>query len=833
MKAFIVFLLLQCLKAGLAELCSIVQGLNCNGDDLINSAGPVKSAADCCAFCQKTVGCNAWTWNSAGNKVCYAKAQCSHPAMGQSTVGGRQAAPPPPSPDFPWNDPTKPADARADALLAALSTQEKIGMMVTSSRVVPRLAVGSFEWSNEGLHGIAWHGRSTVFPAPIGLGASFDHEVVADLGRVDAKEGRAKFYHGDGNGISLFAPNINIFRDPRWGRGQETYGEDPILAGELAVSFVKSAQTPFVNTSALPVLMTDKHYVVYNLESNYAPPLNGTDGQYRLRFYATATETDLALTYLVPHAYAVKAGVSAVMCAYNAVNGLPNCANGPLLRRLREELEFEGVVVTDCGAIGFSVSPMQWTDSHVNATAAALIAGTDLNCGGEYSDHLQEALNSRLVDEALLDKRLRKSLIARIRTGNLDKVDPYRSWYDSDPQMYSKIVDGAHHRSLASRAAERSLVLLRNEVAENGKALLPLTKDMKIALLGPNANSVDALMSNYAGCRSGAGGPIDPKCHLITILEGLKSQAPNVMYAPGCELDSADTSGIKAAAGLAAKADVAIVVLGLKSCQETGPMCQEAEAHDRRDIGLPGMQEQLLRVVVAANPNTVLVLLNGGAISGNFYISVPAVIEAFYPGAMGGMAVSNALFGSVSPAGRLPYTIVESIADLPYDYYSMNMADAPGRTYRYFEKEPGFAFGFGLSYTRFAYRDVHAAYTGQSGDIVVAGSVSNVGSAQSDEVVMCFFVHPDATKMMRGAPNLGLVGFQRIHDIPAGTSRRFSITVSARALAASGVEKVDKVSHLHVGGRKPGSTGKWTGSSLVPQEPLVVQLSTVPDTFTV
>lgn len=722
--------------------------------------------------------------------------------------------PGPAPPSFPWNDVNRSAEERAHLLVKALSTTEKIQMMVTSAVGVPHLAVPDFEWSNEGLHGIAWHGRSTVFPAPIGLAATFDRSVLTTLGEVDAKEARAKHYHGDGVGLSLFAPNINIFRDPRWGRGQETYGEDPVLAGELAKAFVATAQTPFIDSKVKPVLMTDKHYAVYNLESNFAPPLNGTDGQYRLRFYANATESDLEFTYLVSHAHAVEAGVGSVMCAYNAVNNLPMCANQPLLDRLRKDLGFKGLVVTDCGAIGFSVDPMHHFDSHVTASAQALIAGTNVNCGSEFSAHLQQALDQELISEDLIDERLRPGIIARIELGDLDPVDPYKDWYDQ--VGFDAVVDSEEHRAYALRAAQESLVLLRNSPV-NGSPLLPL-KETKVAVIGPNANSTDALLSNYGGCRAGAGGAIDPACILLTVLEGVSEHA-DVTFVEGAEIDSGDTTGIAAAASAAAAADVAVVVLGLKTCQETGPMCQEAEAFDRHHINLPGVQEQLLQAVLEANPRTVLVLLNGGAVSGDFYTSVPAVLEAFYPGALGGRAVAQTLFGKSSPAGRLPYTVVQSVDQLA-NYYSMDMTDAPGRTYRYSTQEPGFAFGFGLSYASFEYSGASAHISGD-GSVSVTLTVKNTGMVTSDDVVMVFA----GGSRMDGAPKIGLVGFERVKAVVAGDSARVVVDVSALALAAQGFGKGSPPKLLKVGGRAPGSPGKWVDwESFMPPEPLTVTL---------
>eukprot|EP00927_Polykrikos_kofoidii_P049178 TRINITY_DN43289_c0_g1_i1.p1 TRINITY_DN43289_c0_g1~~TRINITY_DN43289_c0_g1_i1.p1 ORF type:complete len:830 (-),score=118.22 TRINITY_DN43289_c0_g1_i1:137-2626(-) len=796
-----------------ADLCAEKKGLNCNGEDLDPHGQVASSAAECCARCHSFGGCKAWTWNSGGNHLCYVKSGCTNSVVGQPTISGLGDLPPAPTPaprTFPWNNESLSVQERVAALSDALTISEQISLLGSSSRAVPRLAVDSFEWSSEGLHGIAWNGRSTVFPAPIGLAATFDTDVLKDLGAVDAREARAKFYHGDGSGLSLFAPNINIFRDPRWGRGQETYGEDPVLAGKLAAALITSAQEPFVDTDVLPVLLTDKHFAVYNLESNYAPPLNGTDGQYRLRFYASASESDLEYTYLVSHAAAVKAGVASVMCAYNAVNGLPMCANGPLLSRLRHRLGFEGIVVTDCGAIGFSVSPMGHFASHVNASAQALQAGTNVNCGSEYENHLQEALDANLISKKLLLERLSPVLGARVRLGDFDTEDPYRAWYDKE--TYDGIVDSVAHRERALSASLKSMVLLRNSFVE-GMQVLPMAPGTKVAVIGPNANSTDALLSNYAGCRFGAGGRIDPACTLITVLEGLREHG-DVTFAQGAEMDSSETSGIETAAQTARDADVAVVVLGLSTCQETGPMCQEAEAHDRKHIHLPGVQEQVLKAVVAANPRTVLVLLNGGAVSGDFYTSVPAVLEAFYPGALGGRAVANTLFGLSSPAGRLPYTIVQSIHDLPANYYSMGMADAPGRTYRYFTGEPGFAFGFGLSYTRFGYDAVKATLQ-PDGSIIVGCRVTNLGSRDSDDVVLVI----SGGSAAPGAPRLGLVGFHRVY-VPAGEMRAVSIAVTLPALAAQGYSAGTHPMKLFVGGRLPGSPGAWTdGAGVLPPAP--------------
>jgi beta-glucosidase len=856
-----------------------------------------------------------------------------------------------------YRDSNAPLDRRVDDLLGRMTLEEKVSQLTNDSPSVERLNIPAYNWWNECLHGVARAGRATVFPEAIGLAATWDTDLMLRVSTAISDEARAKYHEfvrrGKRNiyqGLTFWTPNINIFRDPRWGRGMETYGEDPYLTGRMAVQFIKGLQGN--DPKYLKTVATAKHYAVHS----------GPEST-RHTFDAVPDEIDLRDTYLPQFEAAVReGGAYSVMCAYNRVDGLPACANPRLLGDiLRKDWGFGGYVVSDCGAIGDIYLNHKTSANAPAGVAAAVKAGTDLNCGVEYTN-LGAAVKAGLLAEADINQAVRRLLVARFRLGMFDP--PSMVKYAQIP--YS-VNDSPAHHTLALETARKAVVLLKND-----SRTLPLNKSIKtLAVIGPNAADVEVLLGNYNG------EPSEP----VTLLDGIRKKTAGrtrVIYARGSDLavnmpvfetipDSAlfttdgpgrkngltgeyfatsnwdgkrhqpreltypgsgemvgevpanpkpaftridaqvdfhwwdgsprpdlkdddfgvrwtgflappvsgkyqigafglnafdlyldgkriadlnniheashkssvvtleggklypirleyhefvndaqiklewskPESGAAAEEALAAaqQAEAVVLAMGLSPRLEGEEMSVPVEGFaggDRVLLGIPRLQEDLMRKIVGLGKPVVLVMFNGSAVAVNWAREhVPAIVEAWYPGQAGGEALADVLFGDYNPAGRLPVTFYQSAEQLPaFSDYHMK-----GRTYRYFEGEPLFPFGFGLSYTTFAYRNLKLPEQAKAGDEVnVSAEVENTGRMAGEEVVQVYVKPPWGPR----EPIRSLAGFQRVLLAP-GERKTVRFNLAPRQLATTrddGTRWSEAGTfEIVVGGKQPGFKG--------------------------
>jgi len=657
----------------------------------------------------------------------------------------------------PFRNPDLPVEQRIDDLIGRMPLAVKASQLLYNSPAVPSLGIPEYNWWNECLHGVARAGRATVFPQAIGLGATFDPELIGRVASAIADEARAKHHaavragrRGQYQGLTFWTPNINIFRDPRWGRGHETYGEDPHLTAMLGVAFVKGLQGD--HPQYLKAAACAKHYAVHS-------------GPESLRhgFDAQVDDRDLFETYLPAFKALVAAGVESVMGAYNRVNGEPCCGHSRLLvELLRKRWNFQGHVVSDCWAVNDFHLHHRVTRDAAESAAMALKAGCDLNCGNAYQ-HLLEAVDRGLLSETDIDRSLRRLLRTRFRLGLFDP--PRRVPFAA---VKTKVIGCERHRILAREAARKSLVLLKND-----RGVLPLPRTPgKLFVTGVNAASADALLANYYGVND----------RLVTVLEGIVGRAPAttiVEYRAGCLLDQEKHNPADWVSGEAEHADATIAVLGLTGMfeGEEGESLLTRAQGDKDTLELPACQVEFLRKLRTANKPLVLVLTGGSP------VIVPedladAILWIWYPGQEGGNAVAEVLFGDHAPAGRLPLTFPKSLDQLPpFTDYAIAKG---GRTYRYFRDEPQYPFGFGLSYTTFAYRalclDRAAISAGQ--DLRATVTVANTGARDAEEVVQLYLLG----KEQIGGPLRQLVGFRRL-AIAAGQTATVEFTVTAEQLA--------------------------------------------------
>ena len=661
-----------------------------------------------------------------------------------------------------YMDPSAPVEARVDDLISRMTLDEKVGQMMNAAPGIPRLGIPQYDWWNECLHGVGRAGIATVFPQAIGMAATWDQALMRRVATVISDEARAKHHDALRNGIheiytglTFWSPNINQFRDPRWGRGQETYGEDPYLTSRMGVEFVKGLQGE--DQKYLKLVATPKHYAVHS----------GPESE-RHRFDAQVSERDLRETYLPAFkATITEAKAVSIMGAYNRTNGEPCNASPTLLQKiLRDEWGFDGYVVSDCGAIADVYKDHHVVDTPEEAAAISVKAGCDLECGATYRA-LAKAVRKGLINEATLDQSLRRLFRARIQLGMFDPPEavPFAS-------IPIDVNDCQAHKQVALRAARESIVLLKNAVNESGAAFLPLDKSKfkTVAVIGPNADDHNVLLGNYNGTPSKSYTPLD----------GIRMALPGaqVTYARGCGIASKSTAGFDEAVQVATKADLAIVCLGL-SQQMEGEEGQEegveAGVHsfgDRTSIDLPGVQEDLLKAIHATGTPVVLVLLNGSAVAVNWADAhVPAILEAWYPGQASGIALAEVLFGDYNPAGRLPVTFYRSVEQLPpFEDYTMT-----NRTYRYFTGEPLYAFGHGLSYTTFAYSDLKLSTDKlpAGSELTVSVDVTNTGTRAGDEVAQVYL-----TDLQGSTPRSlrFLAGFERT-SLQPGEKKTLTFTI--------------------------------------------------------
>ena len=827
-----------------------------------------------------------------------------------------------------YKDSSLPLEQRVSDLVSRMRLEEKVSQFTHVADPIPRLGIPGYNWWNEGLHGVARAGAATVFPQAIGMAATFDEPLMRQIGDVISTEFRAKYYanlHKDESsdwykGLTVWSPNINIFRDPRWGRGQETYGEDPYLTSRMGVAFVRGLQGD--DPKYFKIVATPKHFAVHSGPESTRHGVN-----------VEASRHDMEDTYLPAFRATVTEGkAGSVMCAYNSLNGQPACANDTLLtEHLRGDWKFQGYVVSDCGALTDISQGHHYAKSVPEGFAAALKAGTDLDCVSPSHpptidrDALLQAVHDGLISEADLDRALHRLFMARFQLGMFDlpSMVPYS-------QINLAQNDTLAHRQLALKAARESIVLLKNR-----DRFLPLKKKYGIiAVLGPNADSLDALVGNYNGTPS----------HPVTVLAGIRKRFPQskIVYVEGTGLIGPASQSVPAGAlytdqtrakhGLKAEyfsnpklegapaftrtdpnvnfvwgfsgvspalaknysvrwtgelipsesadyvigftgqdgyrvwldnnlivedwtthrpattnskqlhlekghiyaikieyfqtvrgaearltwsipgrqeqqavdaarnADLVIVALGLSARVEGEEMNVHTDGFaggDRTSLDLPKPQQELLERITAAGKPTVLLLLNGSALAANWADEkLPAILEAWYPGGQGGTAIAEALAGDFSPGGRLPITFYKSTEQLPaFEDYSMAK-----RTYRYFDGESLYPFGFGLSYTSFAYRNVKVQNdtVPADGSMKISVDVTNTGAMAGDEVVQLYLTHSGVA----GAPIRALQGVQRLH-LARGATKTVWFTLQDRALSI-----VDEAGKRRI---VPGVVDVWIG----------------------
>lgn len=648
-----------------------------------------------------------------------------------------------------------PIEKRINDLIRRLTLEEKISLLGHRSKAVPRLDIPAYNWWNEALHGVARAGQATVFPQAIAMAATFNDRLMWQAANVISTEARAKYNlaiardrHLQYMGLTFWSPNINIFRDPRWGRGQETYGEDPFLTGSMGVAFVKGLQgndPVYLKTAACA-----KHFAAHS------GPEAG-----RHSFNAIVDEKDLRETYLYAFKKLVDAGVASVMCGYNRLNDQPCCTNDALLKQiLRREWGFKGYLVTDCWALEDIWRSHKVMNNSIEVAAAALKAGINLDCSNMLQDDLLKAYHQKLITLTEIDSALSGNLRTQFRLGFFDekKNVPF-SIYGNDS------VHTQNHIDLARTAAQQSMVLLKND-----KGLLPLDpgKFGSIMVLGPNAGALDPLVANYHGMSG----------DMVTFAEGItKAAGPatSVQYDQGSDYNDTTRFGGLWTAG---ESDITIAVIGLTPVLEgeEGDAFLAANGGDKLSLDLPAAHVKLLMELRTKNKPVIVVVTAGSAV--NIAAIEPyadAIILAWYPGEQGGNALADILFGKVSPSGRLPVTFYKSLTDLPpYESYKTS-----GRTYRYFTGAVQYPFGYGLSYTSFEY-----AWIKQPGKIrslkdsvMFTVSVKNVGGMDGDEVCQVYIQYPQLERM----PVKELKAFKRVH-VEKGKEGLLQFAIPAKEL---------------------------------------------------
>ncbi len=636
-------------------------------------------------------------------------------------------------------------EERAEALVSEMTLEEKVYQTLHGAPSIDRLDVKAYNYWNEALHGVARAGTATVFPQAIGLAATFDEDFLEEVAVAVSDEGRAKFNaqqkYGDYDiykGLTFWSPNVNIFRDPRWGRGHETFGEDPYLTSRLGVRFIEGMQGK--DEVYMKVAACAKHFAVHS----------GPEDE-RHSFNAVVNEQDLRETYLPAFKACVKeAGVEVVMGAYNRTNDEPCCGSKRLLEDiLRGEWEFEGHVTSDCWAIKDFHEFHMVTSTPVESVALAMNRGCDLNCGNIYGN-LLKAVKDGLVKEETITKAVTRLFTTRMKLGLFDpqeKVPFYAIDY--------RVVDCEEHRQLNEKAARKSVVLLKNE-----NKLLPLdaSKYKTIGVIGPNANNRKALVGNYEGTAS----------EYITVLEGIQDavgEEVRVLYSQGCHLCKDRMQGLAEAndrmsevRAVADASDLIVACMGLDASLEgeEGDEGNEFASGDKPNLNLPGLQEEVLKELAKTGKPVVLVLLSGSALAVTFAEqNIPAIVQGWYPGARGGKAIADILFGKASPEGKLPVTFYRTTEELP-DFKDYSMKD---RTYRYMNQEALYPFGFGLSYTDFEITQagLSSETIEAGGQIAVRASIKNVGSCEGAETVQVY-VHA----CVEGAPHYQLKALKKV-----------------------------------------------------------------------
>lgn len=699
------------------------------------------------------------------------------------------------------------AKKRAEELVSQMTVEERASQLRYDSPAIPRLGIPEYNWWNEALHGVARGGCATSFPQAIGLAASFDKDLMKQVGEVIAEEGRAKYngYSKKGDrdiykGLTFWSPNVNIFRDPRWGRGHETYGEDPYLTGSLAVEFIRGMQG---EGDVMKAAACAKHFAVHSGPEDV-----------RHEFDAEVTEKDLWETYLPAFEACVKKGeVEAVMGAYNRTNGEPCCAHSVLMEDiLRGKWGFSGHYVSDCWAIADFHNGHMVTDTPWESAALALEKGCDVNCGVTYLYALKALELGRVTEEQITQAAVRL-FTTRFLLGLFDETE-----YDKIP--YER-VECEEHLELARKAAGESVVLLKND------GILPLKREKikTVGVIGPNADSRIAMIGNYYGTSS----------HYTTILEGIQNEAGKdirVLYSEGCQLWKESAEGLarrqdrlSEALIVAEHSDVVILCLGLDETLEGEERDQGngVGSGDKKDLLLPEVQRELLDKLLEQDTPVVLCLLAGSAVDVSAaQEKAAAVLQAWYPGAGGGKSVADILFGKVSPSGKLPVTFYynDDLEHMPeFTDYSMKR-----RTYRYLERKPLYPFGYGLTYGDIQVENVQI--TGGFGEIQenvqLNIRVKNYGTYATEDVIQVYVKDMDSVHEVK---NSRLCGYQRV-SLQPGEEKNISLSLTQEAFCVVNEEgeryQEGKRFRIFVGTSQPDERSReLTGKSPITVEMMV------------
>ncbi|WP_066218869.1 glycoside hydrolase family 3 C-terminal domain-containing protein [Formosa haliotis] len=641
---------------------------------------------------------------------------------------------------FVWFDEALPFEKRVDALLDAMTLEEKCSQFMSDSPAITRLGIPEYNWWNEALHGVARNGKATIFPQGIAMGATFNLELIKEVANAISDEGRAKFQvsksignRGMYAGLTYWSPNVNIFRDPRWGRGQETYGEDPFLTSKIGVAFVEGLQGDdekyFKSTACA------KHFAVHS-------------GPEALRhsFNADPSKLDLYETYLPAFEALVKEGdVQGVMGAYNAVYGEPSTSSTFLLdETLKKAWGFNGYIVSDCGALGDIMKGHKKAKTQEEAAALAMLAGVNLNCGWVYQK-LASAVKKGLISEDLIDERLRKLFLIRFKLGffDSDASNPYT-------KLGTEVINSAKHKNIARKASQQSIVLLKNE-----NNVLPLDKNIKsLYVTGSFAASTEILIANYYG--------MSP--NMVTVLEGVAdkvSLGTSVEYRLGVLPFQNNLNPLNWAVQVPKTVDATILVAGISNEIEGEEVDAIASQHkgDRQDLKLPQSQIDYIKDVSKNKKGPLILVLGTGSPVSLEEVEpyVDAIVLMWYPGEQGGNAVADVIFGDLSPSGHLPITFPKNEEQLPpFDDYSMK-----GRTYKYMEKEPMYPFGFGLSYGKISFEAVSPkSKTIKKGEEVsFSVNVKNQSDIHLEDVVQVYLIPEDHKGFL---PKYALKAFKRV-----------------------------------------------------------------------
>ena len=641
-------------------------------------------------------------------------------------------------------------ETRTSILLSKMTLKEKISQLGNNAPAIPRLGVLEYNWWNECLHGVARAGTATVFPQAIGMAATFNPNLINDIAVVISDEARAKHHEALRNndysqykGLTFWSPNINIFRDPRWGRGHETYGEDPYLTGQIGTQFVKGLQGN--DPKYLKLVATAKHFAVHS----------GPESE-RHFFNANVNQRDLWETYLPAFKdLVVDANVYSVMGAYNRVNGESASASNYLLQEiLRDKWGFNGYVVSDCGAINDIHANHKIVKTPEESAALGVITGCDLNCGGIYQNHLQESVTLGLISEKEIDNAVYRLFLARMKLGMFDPAEIV-----SYAQIPFDINNSQKHDELSLKTALSSMTLLKN----NGVLPIDINKINKIAVVGPNADNINALLGNYHGT------PSSP----VTFINGLNDyvgKRAEITYSKGVDLvkDGARGSNLLSDSIIkdVKRADLAVFVGGLDATWEGEEMPGGINVDgfyngDRTRIEMPEIQQKAIKAMIDTGTPVVLVLMAGSSIAlSGLEKELEAILMAWYPGQRGGDATTSVLFGDYNPGGKLPVTFYSSTSELP-DFKDYNMSSGNGFTYRYYKGKTLYPFGHGLSYTKFKYSKlkVNKIRLTEKEKFKISFTIKNIGNYNGDEVVQVYIKDLNSEFQM---PIKQLRNFERI-----------------------------------------------------------------------